>query len=179
MIFNHNAISIVIVLAFSMASVDAAISAAPVRRRTCFTEGTVGSCQIFTADFCNSLKTAIAFGNNHAGCYNAAGFKCDFGAFFEFSADAAPLPTVPSEFDCNGTLENVTVNCNGLGGFGNTNAGAFTFTMDPNQGQCGQLEASSVAVCCCYGEGVTRGEWLRRPKAGSCGLGGLQPLSYK
>ncbi|TFK37942.1 hypothetical protein BDQ12DRAFT_131590 [Crucibulum laeve] len=139
MIFNYNMVLTATVLAFSMMSIDAA---APVVRRTCYTAGTVGTeCKQFINNFCNSVTANVAFGDNQERCYNTPNFKCDFGAFYEFSADAAPPATIPSVVNCINTLNNVTNTCGGFGGFGNVAGGGFTFTLDPNQGQCGQLEA--------------------------------------
>ncbi|TFK33708.1 hypothetical protein BDQ12DRAFT_738639 [Crucibulum laeve] len=142
MMFNNNMILTTIVLAFSMTSTDAAPSAAaPVVRRTCFTAGTVGTeCGQFIQDFCNSL-TSIAFRNNEAKCYDTPNFKCDFGAFLEFTNGLTPPVGTPAAATCIDTLNNVTNTCGGFGGFGNVSGGPTTFTLDPNQGQCKQLEA--------------------------------------
>ncbi|TFK34991.1 hypothetical protein BDQ12DRAFT_726467 [Crucibulum laeve] len=126
-----------------MTSIHAAPSVAPVVRRTCYTAGTVGKeCGQFIHNFCNSL-TAIAFRNNQAKCYDTPNFKCDFGAFSEFSQSATPPNGIPDAAHCISTLNNVTNTCDGasFGGYGNVAGGGFTFTLDPNQGQYGQLEA--------------------------------------
>ncbi|TFK35122.1 hypothetical protein BDQ12DRAFT_668800 [Crucibulum laeve] len=118
-------------------------------RFTCFGSGTVGTeCAPFVNDFCNSLTTNITFGNNQERCYNTPDIKFiyaratgDFAAFFEFSnVDGIPLPQVPSTVNCINTLTDAAAICGGLGGFGNVGGGQVTFTIDPNQGQCGRID---------------------------------------
>ncbi|TFK32132.1 hypothetical protein BDQ12DRAFT_692925 [Crucibulum laeve] len=138
MIFNTNTLLISIFLALSMACAEGAGV-----RFTCFGSGTVGTeCAPFVNDFCNSLITNIAFRNNQERCYNTPDIKCDFAAFYEFPNVAGnPPAAAPSIANCLNTLDNATAICGGLGGFGNVGGGGFTFTLDPNQGQCGQIEA--------------------------------------
>ncbi|TFK34992.1 hypothetical protein BDQ12DRAFT_669000 [Crucibulum laeve] len=138
MTFNANTILTATVFAFTMTSVYGAAF-----RRTCYTAGTVGNeCAQFVNNFCSRLEGNVAFRNNLARCYNTPNFKCDFGAFYEFPlTSGSTSPATPAKGSCVDTLTNVTNTCGGFGGFGNTAGGAFTFTLDPNQGQCGQLEA--------------------------------------